>query len=158
MGVPWSGAADTWSMALANKLVGNAASMAAIEITIGDFSARFLEDGRVGVQCEGVPAGNANCAAFATVANNESELRALLIAQNQNACGDGNIVSARFGTGNEVLVQCSSIAASGGVSCAAGTALVSVATNFVPFALAGGAALILGAAAAGGSSSTSDTR
>ena len=41
MGVPWAGPADDWSMALANHLVGNAPDAAALEITLGSFSARF---------------------------------------------------------------------------------------------------------------------
>ena len=44
MGVPWSGPADDWSMALANWLVGNAASVTAIEITFGVFEAAFEVD------------------------------------------------------------------------------------------------------------------
>lgn len=44
MGVPWAGAADGWSMALANRLVGNAPDTPALEITLGNFSARFSHD------------------------------------------------------------------------------------------------------------------
>ena len=43
MGVPWAGPTDAWSMALANRLVGNTLDKAALEITHGNFSARFLE-------------------------------------------------------------------------------------------------------------------
>ncbi len=44
MGVPWSGAADNWSMALANRLVGNSAVQTALEISYGSFAARILSD------------------------------------------------------------------------------------------------------------------
>ena len=44
MGVPWAGPADAWSMAIANKLVGNAPDAASLEIAQGGFSARVAED------------------------------------------------------------------------------------------------------------------
>ena len=44
MGVPWAGPADVWSMAIANKLVGNAPDALALEITMGDVSVRFSQD------------------------------------------------------------------------------------------------------------------
>lgn len=44
MGIPWAGAADDWSMALANRLVDNAAAETAIEITLGVFEVRFEQD------------------------------------------------------------------------------------------------------------------
>lgn len=40
-GVPVCGAMDTWSHRLANRLVGNTTELATIEITVGDFEARF---------------------------------------------------------------------------------------------------------------------
>ena len=44
MGVPWAGPADAWSMAVANRLAGNAPDMAALEITLGGVAARFEKD------------------------------------------------------------------------------------------------------------------
>lgn len=40
-GVPWAGPVDPWSMALANKLVGNVPDATALEITFGGFACRF---------------------------------------------------------------------------------------------------------------------
>lgn len=133
-------------------------------------SARFLENGQVGVRCAAGAAASASCVPFATAAStSESELRALQIAQRQNACDDSDIVSARFANGNEVRVTCSSAGGATIAQCPAGTVLSgtatasaaaaggAVATNFVPVA-AGLFAVVLGAAAVGGGSSTSDTQ
>lgn len=49
MGMPWSGAADPWSLALANRLVENSATETAIEITFGGFQATFLSDAWIGL-------------------------------------------------------------------------------------------------------------
>ena len=135
-------------------------------------SARFLEDGRVGVRCASGAVAGATCIPFAAAAgDDELELRALRIAERQNACEDTDIITARFATENEVRVTCSSAAGAVVAQCPAGTVLASgnggavataaagavVATNFVPVA-AGLFAVVLGAAAAGPASSTSDTQ
>ena len=44
MGVPWAGPADAWSMAIANRLVGNVPDALALEITLGGVSFRFSQD------------------------------------------------------------------------------------------------------------------
>lgn len=49
MGVPSSGAADPLSMALANRLVGNASVAPALEVTLSGMSIKFLEDVSVAV-------------------------------------------------------------------------------------------------------------
>jgi hypothetical protein len=128
-------------------------------------SARFLDDGRVGVQCQAGVVG-ANCIPAASIApTTETERRAFEIARNQNACGDRAIIGARFATDTEVRVQCAAAGVIVG-DCAPGTVLAGAgagavgaagATNFVP-ALGSLFAVVLGAAAVGGSSSTSDTR
>ncbi len=43
LGVPWSGAADRLSAALANRLVGNEPNTACVEITLGNAAFRFAE-------------------------------------------------------------------------------------------------------------------
>jgi len=43
-GVGQSGAMDTWALRIVNTLIGNPQDAAAIEITLGHFSARFLAD------------------------------------------------------------------------------------------------------------------
>lgn len=48
-GVPYSGPADTLSHALANRLVGNSATMTALEITFGGFEADVAADCAVAV-------------------------------------------------------------------------------------------------------------
>lgn len=49
MGVPSSGPADALSMALANRLVGNAPGAAALEVTLSGMTLKFLEDASVAV-------------------------------------------------------------------------------------------------------------
>ncbi len=49
MGVPSSGAADPLSMALANRLVGNAPGTPALEVTLSGMTIKFLEDVSVAV-------------------------------------------------------------------------------------------------------------
>lgn len=44
LGVPWSGAADSVSLALANRLAGNRAAETGIEITYGNFSVEICTD------------------------------------------------------------------------------------------------------------------
>lgn len=48
-GIPYSGAADALSLALANRLVGNSATMTALEITFGGFEADIAADCTVAV-------------------------------------------------------------------------------------------------------------
>ncbi|OSQ53495.1 hypothetical protein [Marivita geojedonensis] len=126
-------------------------------------SARFLEDGRVGVRCaEGV--AGAQCIPVAATGASESERRAYEIARSQNACGDRAIISARFETNSEIRVQCSAAAAVVG-TCPPGTVAAGgaaagavVAGSFTPTVVGGVAALLLGAAAMGNSTATSDTQ
>lgn len=120
-------------------------------------SARFLDNGQVGVQCTAPSAGAFNCVPFANAVSEDSDFEALRIAEAQNACGDRNIVSAQFVNGGQVSVQCISASAAGG-SCPAGTAFLGTATNFAPIAVGLVATAVLGAVASGGGSSTSDTR
>lgn len=48
-GVPWSGAADSLSMALANRLVGNPPDSAVLEMTFGGVKMRFMRDTAIGL-------------------------------------------------------------------------------------------------------------
>lgn len=54
LGVPDAGPADAWSMALANRLVGNSPTETALEITYGGFEARF--DDACWIALAGAPA------------------------------------------------------------------------------------------------------
>jgi biotin-dependent carboxylase-like uncharacterized protein len=49
LGVPIGGAADPWSLGVANLLVGNSSKSAALEVTLGGFRARAVEPVVVGV-------------------------------------------------------------------------------------------------------------
>ncbi len=160
--------------ALASPLL---AQQSAMEIAVsqnacGDdaaiVSARFLEDGRVGVRCSGAVAG-ASCVPIAGAGPaTDSARRALQIARNQNACDDRGIVNASFQADGTILVQCraagvivgdcpAGFVAAAGAGAATAVAGATVATNVVP-ALGGLFAVVLGAAAIGNESSTSDTQ
>jgi biotin-dependent carboxylase-like uncharacterized protein len=54
LGIPWSGAADLYSLALANRLCGNPEDAAALEITFGPFTCRFRVEATIAVT--GAPA------------------------------------------------------------------------------------------------------
>ena len=63
LGVPWSGAADALSLALANRLVGNAPDEAGLEVPFGGLTVRTRTDltlavtgGAAPVRVDGVPA------------------------------------------------------------------------------------------------------
>jgi biotin-dependent carboxylase-like uncharacterized protein len=65
LGVPTSGAADTASLRLANRLVGNAEGLAGVELTFGLARLRFADGAWVALAGAPVPAGDVRGAGMA---------------------------------------------------------------------------------------------